>query len=89
MKVLHVTPYYHPSWAFGGIPRLVKGLCVQQRTQCTRISVLTTDVLTPHRRLDLPKYRTTANEHILTLPNLSHRLAHRQFFSPQLTWWLI
>ena len=84
MKVLHVTPYYHPSWAFGGIPRLVHGLCSKQNTQCTKISVLTTDVLTPKRRLDVPPIRSTDNIQIMTLPNLSHRWTQKQFFSPQI-----
>ena len=82
MKVLHVAPYYDPSWAFGGIPRLIEGLCTQQKTHLSKISVLTTDVLTPTRRLDLPCIRYKEDVKIITLPNLSHSLAHKQCFLP-------
>ena len=27
MKLLHVTPFYEPAWAYGGMVRAVAGLC--------------------------------------------------------------
>ena len=44
MHILHVTPYYPPTWAYGGIPRIVDGLSRAQQKQGHKVSVLTTDV---------------------------------------------
>ncbi len=82
MKILHVTPYYSPSWAFGGIPRLVHGLCKEQQRLGLQVSVLTTDVLNATRRLDLPKQRSEKGVEITTVPNISHTLAHKQLYLP-------
>ena len=85
MKVLHVAPYYEPSWAFGGIPRLLSGLCSEQIKKGIDVVVLTTDVLNPTRRVDLPRCRYSKNVQIFTIPNLSHTLAHKQIFIPYIT----
>ena len=85
MKVLHVAPYYEPSWSFGGIPRLISGLCSEQSKRGIEVTVLTTDVLHPTRRLDLPRHRYSKNVRIVTIPNLSHSLAHKQIFIPCIT----
>lgn len=85
MKVLHVAPYYEPSWSFGGIPRLISGLCSEQSKRGIEVTVLTTDVLDPSRRLDLPRHRYSRNIRIVTIPNLSHSLAHKQIFIPYIT----
>jgi glycosyltransferase involved in cell wall biosynthesis len=83
MHILHVTPYYPPTWAYGGIPRIVDGLSRAQEQQGHRISVLTTDVFDAHKRNGLPLFREEHNIQIINLPNLSNRLAHRQLFLPQ------
>ena len=38
VQVLHVTPTFPPTWAYGGIPRIVHGLArslVRQGVGCT------------------------------------------------------
>ncbi len=51
MRVVHVTPYYAPAWAFGQVPRLVSALARAQAAAGEQVSVLTTDALAPHERL--------------------------------------
>jgi glycosyltransferase involved in cell wall biosynthesis len=43
MHILHVTPYYAPAYAFGGVVRAVEGLAQAMRARGHRITVLTTD----------------------------------------------
>ena len=82
MHILHVTPYYPPTWAYGGIPRIVDGLSRAQQKLGHEISILTTDVLDAQNRNQLPLYRRENGIAILNLPNLSNRLAYRQLFLP-------
>jgi glycosyltransferase involved in cell wall biosynthesis len=51
MNVLHVTPYYAPAWAYGGVVRAVHGLAQAQSARGHRVTVLTTDALDRNRRL--------------------------------------
>jgi glycosyltransferase involved in cell wall biosynthesis len=48
--VLHVTPYFAPAWAYGGVPRAVTHIARTQARQGHRVLVLTTDTLGPSRR---------------------------------------
>ncbi len=50
MRILHVTPYYAPAWAWGGVVAAVTGLSRAQARAGHRVSVLTTDTLGPGRR---------------------------------------
>lgn len=50
MHILHVTPYYAPAWAYGGVVSAVSGLAEAQVALGHRVSVLTTDVLTATTR---------------------------------------
>ena len=43
MHILHVTPYYAPAYAFGGVVRAVEGLAAATLARGHRVSVLTTD----------------------------------------------
>lgn len=83
MHILHVTPYYPPTWAYGGIPRIVDGLSRAQKKLGYTVSVLTTDVLDKSTRNKLPLVRKENGIDIINLPNLSNRLAHKQLFLPQ------
>ena len=85
MHILHVTPYFPPTWAYGGIPRIVDGLSRAQDKEGHTISVLTTDVLDQNHRNNMPLFRTEQNIKIITLPNLSNRLAYKQLFLPTQT----
>ncbi|MDX2141366.1 MAG: glycosyltransferase [Chloroflexota bacterium] len=43
MHILHVTPYYAPAYAFGGVVRAVEGLAQALFRRGHRLTVLTTD----------------------------------------------
>lgn len=45
MRILHLTPYYRPAYAFGGVVRAVEGLATALARQGHEITVLTTDAL--------------------------------------------
>jgi glycosyltransferase involved in cell wall biosynthesis len=51
MKLLHVTPYYAPAWAYGSVPGTVAALARAQASLGHHVTVLTTDALAPHERL--------------------------------------
>lgn len=54
LRVLHVTPCFPPTWAYGGIPRAVHGLARAQVRAGLDVRVWTTDVFDAHRRADVP-----------------------------------
>ena len=84
MHVLHVAPYFPPTWAYGGIPRVVDGLSRAQAAAGALVSVLTTDALDGAARAGLPLDRSHGQVRVLTAPNLSNRLAYRhQLFLPR------
>lgn len=84
MHVLHVAPYFPPTWAYGGIPRVVDGLSRAQAAAGAQVTVLTTDALDGAARAGLPLDRRHGEVRVLTAPNLSNRLAYRhQLFLPQ------
>jgi glycosyltransferase involved in cell wall biosynthesis len=51
MNILHVTPYYAPAYAFGGVVRAVEGLAQAQAAQGHQVTILTTDALSLQARL--------------------------------------
>jgi len=50
MRILHVTPYYAPAWAWGGVVAAVTGLSRAQVQADHQVAVLTTDTLGPGMR---------------------------------------
>ncbi len=50
LSIVHVTPYYAPAWAYGGVVRAVYGLAKAQAFAGHRVTVLTTDTLAPGQR---------------------------------------
>lgn len=82
MKVLHVTPYFPPAWAYGGPPRSVFELC-RELVRCGHeVTVLTTDACDAALRAE-PPHETLEGVDVHRLPNLSNGLAwRRQFFLP-------
>jgi glycosyltransferase involved in cell wall biosynthesis len=52
MHILHVTPYYAPAYAFGGVVRAVEGLAQALLKRGHRITVLTTDAYDLSRPYD-------------------------------------
>lgn len=83
MHVLQVTPYFPPTWAYGGIPRIVDGLSRALVHQGVQVTVLTTDAFDGEQRAEVPGDRDHQGVRVLTVPNLSNRLAYRhQLFLP-------
>ncbi len=58
MNVLHITPYYAPAWALGGVVRAVSDLAAAQAARGDQVQVLTTDIA------DLNGGRITALEEV-------------------------
>ncbi|MBX3064331.1 MAG: glycosyltransferase [Anaerolineae bacterium] len=57
MHILHLTPYYAPAIAFGGVVSAVTGLAMAQAALGHRVSVLTTDALDRATRIDKQRER--------------------------------
>lgn len=51
MNILHVTPYFAPAYAFGGVVRAAEGLTRALARRGHRVTVLTTDALAPGQRI--------------------------------------
>jgi glycosyltransferase involved in cell wall biosynthesis len=51
MNILHITPYYAPAYAFGGVTRAVEGLARALAARGHAIHILTTDAYTQTARL--------------------------------------
>ncbi len=51
MNILHVTPYFVPAYAFGGVVRAAEGLTRALAARGHAVTVLTTDALAPSQRL--------------------------------------
>ena len=47
MRILHVTPYYRPAYAFGGVVRSAEGMAKALAARGHELTVLTTDALSP------------------------------------------
>ena len=84
MHVLQVTPYFPPTWAYGGIPRIVDGLSRALVHRGHRVTVLTTDAFDEAQRAPVPATRDEGGMVVRTVPNLSNGLAYRhQLFLPR------
>lgn len=83
MRVLHVTPCYPPTWAYGGIPRVVYALARAQAAAGHEVHVWTTDAMSETTRSGMPPMR---EEHGITVHVSrlwSNRLAwHHQLYLP-------
>lgn len=74
MHILHVTPYYRPAYAFGGVVRAVEGMATSLAAKGHRVTVLTTDALDQTSRCNEPAEETVEGVTILRRLNLSTRL---------------
>ena len=84
VHVLQVTPYYPPTWAYGGIPRIVYGLSRALVSEGVGVSVWTTDALDDSRRAQMPPKRVEEGIAVFVSKNLSNRLAYgQQLFLPR------
>lgn len=75
MRVLHVTPSFPPTWAYGGIPRVVHGLARAQVRAGIEVRVWTTDAFDQHGRAPVPARRTLDGIDVHTSRLASNRLA--------------
>jgi len=86
IRILHVTPYFAPAWAYGGPPRSIYELCLELLRRGHDVSVVTTDALGRDRRVLLQE-EDVQGIRTYRFPNLSSRLAwDRQLFLPSGTW---
>ena len=84
LHVLHVTPYFPPTWAYGGIPRIVDGLSREQVRQGLKVTVWTTDAFDGTTRAPVAEDRRHHGVRVLVSKNVSNRLAYRhQLFTPR------
>lgn len=84
MHILQVAPYFPPTWAYGGIPRIVDGLSRALVEAGAQVTVLTTDAFDGERRAGVPAVREHGGVRVLTAPNISNRLAYQhQLFLPR------
>ena len=77
MHILHLTPYYAPAYAFGGVTRSVEGMTRALARRGHRVTVLTTDALDQTSRTDAPSDEMLNGVHVLRVRNLSPFLRGR------------
>lgn len=75
MRVLHVTPCFPPTWAYGGVPRAVHGLARAQARAGLDVRVWTTDAFDATRRAPVPARRELDGIDVQVAPLVSNRLA--------------
>ena len=69
MRILHLTPYYAPSYAFGGVVRALEGLAEAQVAAGHSVRILTSDTANLGERLSLPPRETHQGVEIFRAPN--------------------
>lgn len=77
MRILHITPYYAPAYAFGGVVRAVEGMARALARQGHDVTVLTTDALDHTARYTGPAEEIREGVRVVRVPNLSHPLRAR------------
>jgi glycosyltransferase involved in cell wall biosynthesis len=83
MRILHVTPCFPPTWAYGGIPRAVYALARAQRRAGADVRVWTTDAFDATRRSGMPRRYEEDGIEVVVAPLLSNRAAWRhQLYLP-------
>ena len=81
MKILEVTPYFDPAWAYGGTPSTVSELSYALARRGHQITVLTTDALAQNARM--PSVISKNDLEIHYLRNVSNYMVwHHQLLLP-------
>lgn len=84
LHVLQVTPYFPPTWAYGGIPRIVYGLGSALLERGVQTSVWTTDAFDASKRSPKNAHHQLNGMDIWVSKNRSNHLAYaHQLFLPQ------
>jgi glycosyltransferase involved in cell wall biosynthesis len=78
MRILHVSPCYPPTWAYGGIPRAVHALARAQRAAGLDVRVWTTDAFDATRRSGRPPHGEIDGVEVFVSRLLSNRAAWGQ-----------
>lgn len=86
MRVVHITPYYAPAYAFGGVARACEGLCVALAARGHAVTVLTTDAHTQTTRSPAPPDEVRDGVRVLRARNLSVVLRGRANLSTPVGW---
>ncbi|MHB8693439.1 MAG: glycosyltransferase [Solirubrobacteraceae bacterium] len=82
MRVLQVTPYYAPAWAYGGPPRVMSDFATGLAARGHEVTVFTTDVLDAKQRA-APRQQLLDGVRVERFPNLSNTLAwHTKKYLP-------
>lgn len=77
MNILHLTPYYAPAYAFGGVVRSVEGMARASARRGHQVTVLTTDALDHSARYAEMPEEMRDGVRVLHATNISHRLRGR------------
>lgn len=77
MRILHLTPYYKPAYAFGGVVRSVEGMATALAQRGHDVTVLTTDTLDHRRRYSGAQDEMIDGLRVLRRPNVLPRLRGR------------
>jgi len=77
MRILHLTPYYAPAYAFGGVVRSVEGMSASLARRGHEVTVLTTDALDHRRRYAGAQDEVIDGMRVLRRPNVLPRLRGR------------
>lgn len=77
MNILHVTPYYAPAYAFGGVVRAVEGMARALARRGHHVTVLTTDALSQRERYTGPRDEVLNGVRVVRAPNRSVLLRGR------------
>lgn len=77
MRILHLTPYYKPAYAFGGVVRSVEGMAAALVERGHEVAILTTDALDQQRRHNGAPDETMDGLRVLRRPNVLPRLRGR------------
>ncbi|MCY3977239.1 MAG: glycosyltransferase [Chloroflexi bacterium] len=70
MRILHLTPYYKPAYAFGGVVRSVEGMATSLVQRGHEVTILTTDALDQQRRYTGAINETIDGVQVLRRPNV-------------------
>lgn len=71
MRLLHITPYYAPAYAFGGVVSAVTGMTQALAARGHTVTVLTTDALDRRQRFTGSSDEYLSGVRVLRVPNLS------------------
>lgn len=74
MHILHITPYYRPAYAFGGVVRAVEGMATALVARGHQVTVLTTDALDQTSRVESPTEDILDGVRVIRCPNVSPML---------------